>query len=114
MTFRLGQEVVCVDDGSRVSRRRAPRWFGFIKETKEPLQHNLNAGETYIVTWVGPHRDWRGDEHSCICVDRASHFAPHHHVPFPAWQFAEVKRKQTSIEIFRAMLVNPPKVGVDA
>lgn len=88
MTFSVGQEVVCVDDEN---------WLNTDESGKHPVKGNVYT----VAEW----RTFRGTP--AISLDE-----------FACWHFYMARRfrpvKTTSIEIFRAMLVTPPREIVGA
>lgn len=101
MAFRIGQEVVCVDD----------KPVGGIGDTSP-----LKSGQTYTVRWIGDYSDSiNGNIGICIRVEEICRNYPVpfgyaeqdcRDVPYFAWRFRPVKT--TDISIFTELLTDLP------
>jgi hypothetical protein len=102
MTFYRGQKVVCIDDSTRVSFR--PRgWRGWFRKF-EKVPHNLNKGDTYVITDIYALRCERtGEVFQSFLVDGAWHFGARW-MPFPSFQFRPLIERKTDISVFTSML----------
>jgi hypothetical protein len=89
--FRIGQKVVCVDDG--------PSAFG-----GEPT--NVKKGCVYTISYFGLDADWP-------CVLLAELNPPGFKAWYNAQRFRPVVERKTDISIFTAML-NPSRKKVTA
>lgn len=84
MSFRVGQEVVCVDDSPH------PEGFG---------SSALKRGNTYTVTYTYTNSDGPG-----VHVAEAKHHP--HFAGYRATRFRPIVK--TDISIFQSMLISPP------
>jgi hypothetical protein len=90
--FRVGQKVVCVDDG-RAVHLGCKLWDGLLKK-----------GALYTISGVNAkHPDFPGVD----AVHLAEIRRPNG-MPFGAWRFRPVVERKTDISIFLAMLNKSP------
>jgi hypothetical protein len=102
MTFRVGQEVICVDDLRRVSWRESGFFERFRKFKR--LGHNLNSGEVYTITSITETKCAASRiVYRMLHVDGAWHFG-HREIGFPSFQFRPAVKVKTDISIFTKML----------
>jgi hypothetical protein len=99
--FRIGQKVVCVDDGPIDER-----YIGFKME--------IARGEIYTVRWVGPspHPDYLGvPAVRLVGINRGfDHNTPCNDMPFSAHRFRPIVERKTDISIFTRLLVPGSKI----
>lgn len=105
MTFHIGQRIVCVDDGIRVTLVRRGRFW---RLHREQLDHNLNRGDVYTVTGLQlVVDDISRKEFVLARLAEAWHFTDRT-IGFPQFQFRPLIEKKTDISVFTKMLT--PKV----
>lgn len=112
VNFRVGQKVVCIDDGRYIAIRVARS--GILRFLPHPftlLDHNLNRGDVYSITKI----EFRNDAETAepvplLSVDGARHFE-HPDTGFLPGQFRPLVEKKTDISVFTALLnPSPSKV----
>jgi hypothetical protein len=99
--FQVGQKVVCVDD-RRIVLLRPPGLWRFVFRAIR-LDHNLNRGDVYTVTFVTAIEDITGKAWCMLNVAEAWFFEKRD-FPFPSIMFRPVIEKKTSIAAFEKLL----------
>ncbi len=107
MAFRVGQEVVCVDDAQHGQYMPEGAVFG-------PGLDGLTRGQIYTVreVFTCDFPDWRGVQIRVNEIVRKTHTTYGLEIPFAAARFRPIVK--TDISIFTAMLAPSPKQRVDA
>ena len=112
VNFRIGQKVVCIDDGRYISIRVARSGIlGFLPRPFTLLDHNLNRGDIYRITKIEFRNDCETAEAvPLLLVDGARHFE-FPYIGFLPGQFRPIVEKKTDISVFTALLnPSPSKV----
>jgi hypothetical protein len=115
VNFRVGQKVVCIDDGRYISVRVARRGIRrFLPHPFTLLDHNLNRGDVYRITKI----EFRNDAETAepvplLSVDGARHFE-YPNIGFLPGQFRPVVEKKTDISVFTDLLNPAPAKETEA
>lgn len=113
MSFYVGQEVICIDDGNYVRYRRGG-WFERWRKWDRP-SHNLNKGCKYTITGIKTLTCYETKtEYTCLMLAEAWHLFGMRWMPFPAFQFRPIAKRKTSIEVFTKLLTPTDRVRVKA
>lgn len=105
--FKIGEEVVCVDDtppdmcsleGLKAGEIYHIRWLGYMEDKIGRNMLSNYEPDVFFVRLYEIHRElWNGEE-----------------PPYYSWRFDSLKKKSTNIEIFKQLTRPKKKVLEDA